>query len=387
MKKISTVLALTLLVAACGGKEKETEWGIYNEPIESKALPTPVGVKELSVVWEQDVGGSGDDGYALLKPAVGLGGVYATNRRGQIKRFELESGKLVWQTKLDKNTFSGVGHGEGLVVVALDSGKVVAVSAETGEEVWQASVNRQISAVPVVGAGRVIVRTADGLVIGLDSLRGDTVWSVQRRVPGLSVHGDSTPLISGDAVITGLANGKLMANSVVNGREFWETDLSFVRGTNELERLSDIDSPPVVVGATLYAATYQGDVISADLQSSSIQWRRNISTRLPISIAGEKLLVTSELGEVSALDTGTGEVLWSQPAFMGRGVSNPLGINDRIAIGDAEGNVHLLDIEDGSLLETQKLSKGAITSLTRWNDGFIAFSARGGVSAITLAGN
>jgi outer membrane protein assembly factor BamB len=178
-----------------------------------------------------------------------------------------------------------------------------------------------------------------------------------------------------------------MANSVVNGREFWETDLSFVRGTNELERLSDIDSPPVVVGATLYAATYQGDVISADLQSSSIQWRRNISTRLPISIAGEKLLVTSELGEVSALDTGTGEVLWSQPAFMGRGVSNPLGINDRIAIGDAEGNVHLLDIEDGSLLETQKLSKGAITSLTRWNDGFIAFSARGGVSAITLAGN
>ena len=59
MKKILTVLALTLLIAACGGKEKETEWGVYNEPIESTVLPTPVGVKELSVVWEQDVGGSG----------------------------------------------------------------------------------------------------------------------------------------------------------------------------------------------------------------------------------------------------------------------------------------------------------------------------------------
>ena len=376
-----------MLISACGGKEKETEWGIFNEPIESEPLPTPAGVQELSVIWEQDIGDSGNEGYALLKPAVNVNGVFAVNRRGHIKRFDSESGKMVWQTKLAKNTFAGVGLGEGLVLVALDDGKVIAVNAESGEQEWEAPINRQISAVPAVGSGRVIVRTSDGLLIGLDSASGDTVWSVQRSVPGLSVHGDSTPLIAGDSVITGLASGKLMANSVVNGRDFWETDISFVRGTNELERLSDIDSPPLVIGGRLYAATYQGDVVSVDLQSSAVQWRRNISTRLPVSVVGEKLFVIGELGDISALDTGSGEVLWSQPVFRGRGISNPLGIGNRIVVGDAAGNLHLLDAEDGTLLQTRKLSKGAITSLSRWGDGFVAFSARGGVSAIVLAGN
>ena len=387
MKKLFTIFAVTMLISACGGKEKETEWGIFNEPIESEPLPTPAGVQELSVVWEQDIGDSGNDGYALLKPAVDVSGVYAVNRRGHIKRFESESGKMVWQTKLAKNTFAGVGLGEGLVLVALDDGNVIAVNAESGEQEWQASINRQISAVPAVGSGRAIIRTADGLIIGLDSASGDTVWSVQRSVPGLSVHGDSTPLIAGDSVITGLASGKLMANSVVNGRDFWETDISFVRGTNELERLSDIDSPPVVIGGTLYAATYQGDVVSVDLQSSAIQWRRSISTRLPVSVVGDKLFVIGELGDISALDTESGEVLWSQPVFRGRGISNPLGIGTRIVVGDAAGNLHLLDAADGSLLQTRKLSKGAITSLSPWGDGFVAFSARGGVSAIMLAEN
>ncbi|MGI9318708.1 MAG: outer membrane protein assembly factor BamB [bacterium] len=387
MKKLLIVLSLTLLVVACGGKEKETEWGIFNEPVESVELPAAAGAKELNVAWEQDVGESGNDGYAILRPAVNATGVYATNRRGHTKRFDPETGKLVWETRLGKNTFAGVGLGEGLVLVALDSGKIIAMSAESGEEKWQVAINRQISAVPVAGAGRVIVRTADGLLIGLDSANGDTVWSVQRSVPGLSVHGDSVPLIAGDSIITGLANGKLMANSVVNGRDFWETDLSFVRGTNELERLSDIDSPPVVLGATLYAATYQGDLVSVDLQSSGVQWRKGISTRLPISVLEDNLFVTSELGEVSALSTDTGEVLWSQPSFKGRGISNPLGMGSRVVIGDASGNVHLLDSEDGSLLETRKVSKGAITSLTRWGAGFIAFSVRGAVSAVTLAGN
>ena len=387
MKKLLTIFAVTLLVSACGGKEKETEWGIFNEPVESETLPTPAGVQELSVVWEQDIGDSGNDGYALLKPAVSERGVFAVNRIGHIKRFDSENGKLVWQTKLAKSTFAGVGLGEELVLIALDDGTIIAVNAGSGEQAWQASINRQISAIPAVGSGRVIVRTADGLLLGLNSANGNTVWSVQRSVPGLSVHGDSTPLIFGESVITGLASGKLMANSVLNGRDYWETDISFVRGTNELERLSDIDSPPVVVGGRLYAATYQGDVVSVDLQSSAIEWRNNISTRLPVSVVGNKLFVTGELGEITALDTETGEVLWSQSSFKGRGISNPLGIGARIVIGDAAGNIHLLDDADGSLLQTRKLSKGAITSLSRWGDGFVAFSARGGVSAITLEEN
>jgi outer membrane protein assembly factor BamB len=220
--------------------------------------------------------------------------------------------------------------------------------------------------------------------MGLDTASGDVVWKVQRTVPGLSVHGDSSPLISGDAVVTGLSNGKLMANSVINGRDFWETDLSFGGGTNELERLSDIDSQPVLVGSNLFAATYQGDVVSLDLPSSSISWRQELSTRLPLAVGGDQLYVTDTNGGVAALRTDTGEKIWSQEALQGRGISNPIAMGNRVLVGDSEGNVHLLDAGDGSLLQIRKVAKGAIVSLVATSSGLIAFSARGALVSMTI---
>lgn len=386
---VGVLFVLTL--SACS-KETETEWGIYNEPIESVELPQSAGLNELSVIWEREVGETGDNGYAILRPAIDTESVYVVNRKGETLRIDAGTGDIVWEQDIDDLVFTGVGLGEGLALLALDTGRVVALDTESGEEVWRTAINRQISAVPAAGSGRVVVRTADGLLVGLESSSGDTVWSIQRAVPGLTVHGDSLPLIDGDTVITGLSSGKLIANSVINGREFWETDLSFVRGSNELERLSDVDTPPIVINSNLFTATYQGDVVSVNLQSSSVNWRADISTRLPLSVTDNKLFITDELGGIHCLDADTGKVLWNQPDFRGRGISNPLGIepdlingrDGRLVIGDADGNLHLLDAGTGNLLETRRVSRGAIISLAPSTDGFITFSSRGGVTAMTL---
>ena len=389
--RLSLIVFSAIAISGCN-TEKETEWGIYNEPVEAVPLPTPAGVNELGINWERDIGDTGENGYAILRPAVGQGGVYVANRDGGVRKLDLADGKVLWRTRLKKPVLTGVGHGQGMALVALDNGNVVALDQDSGEELWRAEVNRQISAIPVAGSGRVVVRTADGLLQGLETSSGNTVWSVQRTAPGLSVHGDSSPLITGDVVITGMSSGKLLANSVINGREFWETDLSFVRGSNELERLSDIDTPPLVVNNVLYSATYQGDVVSVDLQSSSVSWRSDISTRLPLAVEGNQLYVIDELGGVHAVDTATGEEVWQQPDFRGRGISNPVvfsedlinGREARLVIGDANGNIHLLDTEDGSLLETRRISRGAVTSLVPAGEGFVAFTSRGGVVAMDL---
>jgi len=388
---VFATMVLSLMLAGCS-REKETEWGIYNEPIESVDLPESAGLDELGVVWERDIGDTGDNGYAILRPAIGAGGVFVSNRDGTVRRLDSSDGKVVWQTKLKKKVLTGTGLGQGLVLVALDTGVVIGLDSDSGEEQWRASVNRQISAIPAAGSGRVVVRSADGMLIGLEASSGEEVWSLQRAAPGLSVHGDSIPLISGDVVITGLSNGKLIANSVINGREFWETDLSFVRGSNELERLSDVDTPPIVINNSLYAATYQGDVVSVDLQTSSVKWRQDISTRLPLSESEGTLFVVDELGGVHALSAESGEVRWHESGYQGRGISNPLGIDadlvngrsGRVVIGDADGNLHLLDADSGALLETRRVSRGAIISLARTADGFVAFSSRGGVIAMQL---
>lgn len=379
-----TLIVLIMMVSACGKKDEQVEWGIFQEPVKPSAMPDAKGEDAVSVLWDRNIGKAGEDGYAILRPGLTDNTLVVVNRQGTLQRLDQQTGKVLWQTSLKKAVFAGVGVGEGLALVALDSGEVVALDADNGEKKWTAEIGRPVSATPVAGAGRVVVRTADGLIMGLDALSGETLWQVQRRTPGLTLHGDSAPLIFGETVITGLSNGKLLANGLLNGRDYWETDLSFVRGDNELELLADADTPPVVSGARLFAANYQGDVVAVDLNSSKVDWRTQLSTRLPMAVGETAMFITSDLGDVVALDIVTGSKIWSQPGFQGRGVSNPVNVGARVLIGDASGNIHVLDAADGTLVQTRKISSGAVTALAASSNGVVAFSVRGTVAALAL---
>ncbi len=387
------LLGAGLLAAGCKNKDSETLWGVYQEPVTPLTLPEAAGAAELSVLWKRNLGAGADRGYAILKPAYGADGVYAASRSGSVFKLNPADGSILWRRDLEADIFSGVGVGvgvgESVAAVALDNGTVVALDADSGEVLWESPLNRQISAIPVVGKGRVIARTASGRVAGLDAGDGAVVWSFERAAPGLSVHGDSPPVISGDAVLAGMANGKLVANNVVSGREYWETEVSFARGRNELERLSDSDTAPLVSATTVYTATYQGNVAALRLQNAAVKWKAKISSRLPMSLGGGRLLVTSELGEVVAIDAESGDILWNRESFRGHGMSRPLVVRERVVVGDARGNIHSLDLDNGALLETRKAVNGAVVALIPGRNQFAVFSSEGDISALTLgeAGN
>lgn len=382
------LLSAALLAAGCKSKDTETLWGIYQEPVKPQALPKAAGASELKVLWRKSLGAGADKGYAILKPAYDgndiAAGLYAASRNGKVFKLNPKNGKTLWRRDLDAEIFSGVGVGESLAVVALVDGTVVALHADSGKVLWTAPLHRQISAIPVVGQGRVVARTAGGAVVGLNAETGGIAWSFERSVPGLSIHGDSSPIISGDAVFVGLANGKLVAGNVVTGREYWETEVSFARGRNELERLTDSDTSPLVSATVVYAATYQGNVAALRLQNAEVKWKAQVSSRLPMSLGRGRLLVTSELGEVVAIDAETGETLWTQDGFRGHGMSRPLVVGERVVVGDAAGNLYSLRLNDGTLLERRKVVSGAVVGLIPDAEQLAVFSSKGNLSVVSL---
>ena len=244
--------------------------------------------------------------------------------------------------------------------------------------------NRQISSVAAIGRSRVVIRTADGQIIGLKVDTGDRAWTLERSKPELSMHGDATPVVTGDAVLIGLANGRLLAHNVVTGREYWETEISLSSGRNEMERLSDADTAPLVSGNHIYSAAYQGSIASLRLNDASVRWKTKVSTRLPLAISANRLISTESLGGVVALNSETGEVLWEQLRLQGRGISHPLVVDDRVLVGDAEGNLYSIALEDGALIDTLKLARGVILSLLQWDNLIIAYTSEGEVSAVSL---
>ncbi len=385
MKRLPIILLSTaLLLVGCKSKDTETLWGIYHEPVKPQTLPKAVGASELKVLWRRNLGDGAEQGYAILKPAYGTDGLYAADRNGKVFKLDPKNGATLWRRDLDTAIFSAVGVGESLAAVTLDKGTVVALHADSGEVLWKMPLNRQISAIPAIGQGRVVARTAGGAVVGMSAETGEIAWSFERPVPGLSIHGDSTPVISGDAVFVGLANGKLVANNVVTGREYWEAEVSFTTGRNELERLTDSDTSPLVAATTIYTATYQGNVAALRLQNAEIKWKAEASSRLPMSLGGGRLLITNELGEVVAFDAESGEMLWTQEGFRGHGMSRPLVVGERVVVGDADGNIYSLNLADGTLLQRRNVVRGAVVALIPGPQQFAVFSSRGNLSVMTL---
>ncbi len=384
--KTAAVLVIGLaLVSGCNKKvAKETLWGTFQEPIAAKELPVDSGASEIELLWKQSAGQGAESGFAILKPAYYQDSVYVTARNGVVYRINAVSGNILWKNDTGYPVIAATGVNEGIAVVAHDNGDVTALRAADGELVWRSSIKRQISAIPVTGKGRVIVRTADGLVIGLDSESGDVEWQVKRAVPGLSVHGDSMPAISGDVVLVGLSSGKLIANNVISGRDYWEMDISYISGRNEMERLGDADTPPIIRGNTVFAGNYQGSVVAIQLLDAQLIWRKNFSTRLPIAIKNGLLVITGELGQVIALDAESGDILWQQTAFQGHGVSQPVIIDNRVIIGDLNGKVHTLDAENGRLIETRNAVSGAIIGIVQAGNQFTVYSSKGNLSTFSL---
>jgi len=373
------------LVSGCKNKvKKETLWDVYQEPVSPKSLPQDSGAREIQTLWKKDVGRGSEIGFAILKPAYFKDGVYVANRNGGVSRFEADTGKLVWRQNLEKAVYSAIGVNDGLAAVAHDNGDITALNADDGSIDWEISMKRQISAIPVVGRGRVVVRTADGLIIGLDSRNGEIVWQVKKAVPGLSMHGDSVPVITGDAVLIGLSNGRIIANNVITGRDYWETEIAYLQGQNELERLTDSDTTPIVQGGTVYTAAYQGNVVAVQLSDAASIWKTGISTRLPMTMDGEKLYVTAELGDIVALSRQDGSVLWKQQAFRGHGISQPVVLDGRVIIGDSRGRIHTLNPGDGALVESRKIVSGAIVGIVSDGSNFTVFSSAGQVATLSL---
>jgi len=408
-RRLVLLAGAAALLAACKSRERAVRWGAYQEPVAPQDLPPAAGLAELRLLWRRALGDGPEDGYGRLRPAYDAAGDLYASGRSRAFKLAAADGQVLWRRDVESDfgaaIFSGVGaHLEtGVAALGLDDGRVLALDVDTGETLWEAALGRQISAIPAVGNARVVARASDGQVAGLDAATGRRVWSFEREAPALSIHGDSAPLISGDAVITGLANGKLVANSVVTGREYWETEVSFASGRNELERLTDADSAPLVAATTLYTATYQGHVAALNLQDAALKWRAKLSSRLPLALAGGRLAVTGHLGEVALLDAATGEILWTQEAFRGHGMSGPLvigaggdgagagdgdgagdGAGARVVVGDAGGRVHSLDAADGRLLERRNVGGGAVVALVAGPGQFVVFSAGGRLSAWAL---
>lgn len=345
-----------------------------------KIPPLPrLEAERARLLWSVDLDGAG---YGFV-PALMGDQIYAAGRRGALARIDPGTGKLAWRIDTKVRLLAGVAAARSLLAVA-DARGGLRVYADTGALRWQADLGAEADSVPALDGDVLVVRGSDNRVLAFDAYTGARRWAYTRQNPSLVLHQTTQALIDGVTVYVGLPGGRLAALSTQTGALRWEAAISLPRGSNEIERVADVLARPVLSGRSLCAGSYQGRVGCVDAATGRMQWTSDVEATGGIDFDGRNLVAVDTSGRIHAFDS-LGASRWVQKAFAGRRLGAPTLVADALVIGDEQGYLHWLALEDGALVGRVRVDDSAIVSAPVRHGGLaIVQSSRGRVAAVRL---
>jgi outer membrane protein assembly factor BamB len=333
------------------------------------------------VEWRANVGNAG---RYLFAPAFYQDGVYAAGGRGRIVRLNAATGKTVWRVDTKAPLSGGVGVGENMLMVGTAKGAVLAYDLD-GKLLWKSTVSSEVLSAPQAADGLVVVRSGDSRIFGLDAKDGTRRWEYQTITPPLTLRANPGVIIVEGFVIAGMPAGKLVVLNLANGGVVWETVVAAPKGDNELERITDIAGAPLVEQQKVCAVTFQGRAACYETERGGQLWARAASSVGGLAADERSVYVSEDTGAVAALDKNTGASVWKQDSLSHRSLSTPLAFGNHVVVGDFEGEVHFLKIEDGSFAARIGTDGGGIAAApVRVDDKVLVQTRKGGVYAITV---
>ncbi len=276
----------------------------------------------------------------------------------------------------------GAGHpvycrAKDVLFVGTEDSHALGIKLDTGEVLWQTTVTGLPVGEGACESNRLYFRSTGGHVNALDAASGELLWRYRRRPEdGLSTSGSPGVTLDDDRVLTGFADGFVVALDRSSGEVRWERDAALE--ASSLDRSStpflDVDTTPRVgLGSVLVAGfsigafalgPYSGSVkwfdnriigvvdIALDVQlgsaywagtfgvfassgrkhhDESILWHLRYEAQSPsaLRIAGDSLFVSDSRWGVVAIDRKRGEMV--SYVSTAHGVTQPVAVADTLA--------------------------------------------------------
>ena len=362
--------------------------GLWTRDTTERPAPLPEFAAEGTpqTLWSRSIGRGGDRFLWQMQAGLTDDLVIAADVRGRVTALDQNSGSQRWETRLrDVQVASGMGVGGGIAVLGTLDGLAIALNLDDGDEIWRTQLSSEVVALSAVAGGQVVVRTNDGRLHALDAASGTTRWTVLRTTPALSLRGAHAPQMLPGRVLASFDTGRLLMLGAARGNVLWEATIGIPSGRSELERLIDADGHIPIYRGAGFASTYQGRLVAVALDSGDPIWARDFSSYQggDIDTQSEVLVMTAADSHVWGLDPRNGGDLWQQRDLRLRGVTAPVAVGNQAVVGDYQGYLHWLSLDDGRLLARVRAGRGAIVSRPVLADGVLyVVSGNGQVSAI-----
>ena len=388
MKKTLSCLGIIftcLYLASCSYMDKLKFW----EGGEDLSLPptplSPIDDKvDLNKKWDEKAGSGNDERYVRLVPTLVGNRIFVVDANGILYAINKNTGAKIWQQKIGQPATGGVGVlSNELLLVGTEDGEVFAYKQKDGSRAWHTQLGSEILAAPQgvsnESSEQFVVFSGDNTIYGLEVTKGEIDWEVNNPMPALVLRASSMPLAVGDEeVYVGLSNGRVLALTAATGSRLWEHAVTLPRGRSELQRMVDISGKMTLVDDTLYVVTYQGKAAALAVATGRERWERNMSSYTGVNANKEYVTLSDTDDAVYLLSAKDGTTLWKQDALLYRGLNTPVFFEDYVIVGDKQGYIHVLSIEDGSIIGRTQFDESGITVPPIVNNGVLYVLANNG---------
>ena len=362
-------------------------FGGDDEPEQIKPNPLPKINEEvrLEVLWNQKIGGGTGDRAIRLRPAIIGGRVFAASADGKIKALTTDTGRIIWETEIkdfytkEELSFGfskdldavtgGVGAGGDLVVVGTGAGEILALNQSDGSLAWKSRVASEVLSQPQIDDDLVVVQSIDGKVAAYDAIDGSRKWIFTTKIPSLTLRGTATPIISGDVILVGFSSGRVALLERSTGFSGLDRRVGVAEGDSDLKRLVDIDGAMAMENGRLYAASFQGRIISVDIATGRTLWSEEASSVSGVGTGFGNVYLAGSDSEISAHNADNGREVWRVDALLHREITAPVAIGSYLAFTDFEGYLHLMAQSDGRFVGRRKVDGSGVRSGVVEKDG------------------
>lgn len=292
----------------------------------------------FKVLWAKNL----DPDYQSGNLPIGVGAprifndiVYMGSMSGVMSAYDIESGRVLWSQD-EKTPLGGpVEFFKDHVAYGGLNGRLFVRHYLTGEMKYAIDLGAPIESAPFFYHDRMLIYLRGHQIVHLDAETGKILWVYKRAVPVTTTLQRTTkPLVLGNKIILGFADGFVGALSVDEGLLLWETKIV------EQSKFIDVDLNPIMAGGVVVTGSPSGDLKAINPDNGAVSRSYGVSVMAHPILKGEQLI----------LGTNDGEVL-----LMGLG---------------------------GEILKRVKVSKQPVSAVGWWKDNLIAASFDGKLRAI-----
>lgn len=329
----------------------------------------------LGEAWRVPVGtGSAYRRRLTAPPIVAGGSVFAIDALGLVTAVDLGTGRKLWERdtrpteERDGALGGGLAAAGGTLYVVTGLAEALALDPGDGSVRWRAALPAPARGAPTVADGRILVPTVENQLLALSVENGSRLWVYRGQPTVTATLGLPAPAVEGEVVVAGFASGELAAIRAGDGRPIWSETLTSIRGGG-LSDIAGIGALPVIDRGRVFAAGMGGITICTDLRSGRRLWERELAVFANLCPAGDAVFLLTEGADLACLGRDDGRVRWAtalgrygderrrrEPITWG----GPTLAGGRLLIAGQHGEVAQVDPGNGEVILRSRLPGGAI---------------------------